>query len=168
MMHTQQSSLRLLMAVLLVAAFAVACSQGSPTGNTQTQDTAAPTEQPQQPAQPTMPETTETPTPEVPTTPTETQTSGQTVEVTVTSKDWEFSPNVLTVKKGDRVIIHATSTEGDHGIAIQGYDQHVEFDEGQTGTLDFVADKPGTFTFYCNVPCGPGHRTMKGQFVVEE
>ncbi|MBI2142646.1 cytochrome C oxidase subunit II, partial [Candidatus Woesearchaeota archaeon] len=30
-----------------------------------------------------------------------------------------------------------------------------------------VADKPGTFTAYCTVPCGAGHPDMKAKLVVE-
>jgi cytochrome c oxidase subunit 2 len=33
-------------------------------------------------------------------------------------------------------------------------------------TVEFVADKAGTFTFSCSVYCGKGHRGMKGELVV--
>jgi cytochrome c oxidase subunit 2 len=37
---------------------------------------------------------------------------------------------------------------------------------GSSKTVTFVADKAGTFKFFCNVPCGEGHREMTGQLVV--
>jgi heme/copper-type cytochrome/quinol oxidase subunit 2 len=93
--------------------------------------------------------------------------TGNVVEVKLNMKNWEFSQTEIRAKKGDRIIIHATSTEGNHGIGIQGYTAHVEVNEGQTQTLGFIADKQGNFTFYCNVPCGSGHREMKGILIVE-
>jgi heme/copper-type cytochrome/quinol oxidase subunit 2 len=32
--------------------------------------------------------------------------------------------------------------------------------------VTFVADKAGTFTWRCNIPCGAGHQHMTGKLVV--
>jgi cytochrome c oxidase subunit 2 len=94
--------------------------------------------------------------------------SSHVVEINMTVRKFAFSPGVIHVKQGDRVIIHIVDSDDDHGIAIQGYNQQIKFGSGNEGkTLDFIADKPGTFTFYCNVPCGPGHRDMTGQLIVD-
>jgi heme/copper-type cytochrome/quinol oxidase subunit 2 len=46
---------------------------------------------------------------------------------------------------------------------VDGYDISVEADPGQTATLTFTADKPGSFRFRCNVTCGAMHPFMIGR-----
>lgn len=87
-------------------------------------------------------------------------------EIKVVSSDWSFSPNVITVKKGTTLRVHFTAVDNEHGFAIDEYNLDVQAAPGQTKTFDFVADKAGTFTIYCSVPCGSGHRDMKATLVV--
>lgn len=92
--------------------------------------------------------------------------TGATKEFNVVASQFAFDPDTITVDKGDTVIIHVTSADVPHGFAIEGYNVNVAFDKGETKTVTFVADKAGTFQFFCSVPCGSGHRSMKGQLVV--
>ena len=89
-------------------------------------------------------------------------------EFTMTAKNYEFDPSVITVKKGEKVRLFITATDRDHGIKIQGYDIDQVLKKGSTATIEFTADKAGTFEFKCSVYCGMGHRRMKGKLVVEE
>jgi cytochrome c oxidase subunit 2 len=89
-------------------------------------------------------------------------------EFTMTAKNYEFDPSVITVKKGEKVRLFITATDRDHGIKIQGYDIDQVLKKGSTATIEFTADKAGTFEFKCSVYCGMGHRKMKGKLVVEE
>ncbi len=89
------------------------------------------------------------------------------VEIKLTAKDFSFEPTEIHVHKGDHVLIHAKSIEGHHGLSIKGYDLNVDLPEGEEQTVEFNADKTGAFTFFCSVPCGSGHRAMKGQLIVE-
>jgi cytochrome c oxidase subunit II len=100
-------------------------------------------------------------------TPTGNAVNGNVVEIAMTAKNWEFEPNVIRVKKGDIVRISVTSEDVAHGVGIEGYTQFVKLEAGETAVLEFTADKAGTFRFYCNVPCGQGHREMTGQLIVE-
>lgn len=84
------------------------------------------------------------------------------------AKNFEFDPSVITVKKGEKVRLFITSRDHDHGIKIQGYDIDQMLPKGSTSTIEFTADKAGTFEFKCSVYCGRGHRRMKGKLVVEE
>ena len=43
-------------------------------------------------------------------------------EFTMTAKNYEFDPGVITVKKGEKVRLIITATDRDHGIKIEGYD----------------------------------------------
>jgi heme/copper-type cytochrome/quinol oxidase subunit 2 len=53
-----------------------------------------------------------------------------------------------------------------HGFAIDEYDIRAYIPPGEKVTVSFIADKLGTFTYYCNVFCGVGHPHMHGIFQV--
>jgi len=77
-----------------------------------------------------------------------------------------YSPSELKVNPGDTVNIQLISTDVVHGLYVDGYDIFIEADPGQTKTLTFVADKPGSFRFRCNVTCGAMHPFMIGKLNV--
>src|SRR5690625_402362 len=80
-------------------------------------------------------------------------------------------PDVVEVEEGDRVFFHMTNIDLDqditHGFAINDYDLNFEVQPGQTSTLEFVADKPGTFPIYCSNFCSALHQEMSGYLLVE-
>ena len=77
-----------------------------------------------------------------------------------------YSPSEIKVNPGDTVNIQLVSTDVVHGLYVDGYDISMEADPGQTRTLSFVADKPGSFRFRCNVTCGAMHPFMIGKLSV--
>jgi len=77
-----------------------------------------------------------------------------------------YSPSELKVNPGDTVTIQLVSTDVVHGLYVDGYDISVDADPGQTATLAFIADKPGSFRFRCNVTCGAMHPFMIGKLNV--
>ncbi len=80
-------------------------------------------------------------------------------------------PDAVTVKEGDRVFFHITNIDLDeditHGFGILEYDLNFEIQPGQTSTLEFVADKAGTFPIYCTNFCSALHQEMSGYLLVE-
>ncbi len=88
-------------------------------------------------------------------------------EFVVTAKDWKFDPGTIKVKKGDLVRLKITSADVKHSFMLKDYNLNVPLEPNQTQTIEFVADKAGTFSFRCGVPCGEGHRDMTGIFIVE-
>jgi heme/copper-type cytochrome/quinol oxidase subunit 2 len=84
----------------------------------------------------------------------------------VEAHQFAYSPSELKVNPGDQVTIQLISTDVVHGLYIDGYGVSVEADPGQTATITFVADKPGSFRFRCNVTCGAMHPFMIGKFTV--
>lgn len=84
----------------------------------------------------------------------------------IDAQQFAYSPSELTVNPGDSVTIQLVSTDVVHGLYIDGYDLAVEADPGQTATLTFTADKPGSFRFRCNVTCGAMHPFMIGKLTV--
>lgn len=80
-------------------------------------------------------------------------------------------PDVIEVNEGDKVILHLTNIDFDqditHGFAINQYDMNIEVQPGQTNTVEFTADKAGTFPLYCSNFCSALHQEMTGYFLVK-
>ncbi|HSM71934.1 MAG TPA: cupredoxin domain-containing protein [Anaerolineales bacterium] len=84
----------------------------------------------------------------------------------VKADQFSYQPAELQVNPGDIVTIELVSTDVVHGLYVDGYDVSIEADPGQTERLTFVADKPGSFRFRCNVTCGAMHPFMIGKLTV--
>lgn len=104
--------------------------------------------------------------------------------ITMTAKKYEFDPSPIRVKAGTRVQLKITAKDHAHGFSIKESPEEGEntgktglvfstgrgcqkIEEGQTATVEFVAQLPGTYPFRCCVHCGWHHRSMKGQLIVE-
>lgn len=92
---------------------------------------------------------------------------GEVKTVTMTAKQWTFEPAEVRVKKGDRVKLEITSVDVAHGFGLPDFNVNQKLEPGKTVTVEFTADKTGTFTYFCSVQCGTGHREMKGKLIVE-
>ena len=95
-------------------------------------------------------------------------TSGDAHEFQMTAKKYQFDPNVITVKKGERVKLVITALDRDHGFKLEAFGINQKLKKGDPATIEFTADKAGTFPFQCSEFCGFGHGKMKGKLVVEE
>ena len=92
---------------------------------------------------------------------------GAVIEFIVESKGLNFTPNEIKVKVGDTVRVTYKNTLGKHDWTLDEFGAKTQMlDAGQEETVEFVADKAGTFEFYCSVA---GHRAagMKGMLIVE-
>lgn len=89
-------------------------------------------------------------------------------EFTVSTRSFAFNPAEIKVKKGDRVKITLTNTDGFHDWVVDEFNAKTgRINTGQTSSVEFVADKTGTFEYYCSVG---NHRQMGmvGKLIVEE
>ena len=106
----------------------------------------------------------------------------QVIELIV--KKYEYSPSPVHVKIGTRVQLKITATDHDHGFKIAAVPDGAvrngaggliftsaqdcwQLKKGETTTIEFLAQTPGTYTFKCCHTCGLGHKGMKGQIVVD-
>jgi cytochrome c oxidase subunit II len=96
------------------------------------------------------------------------QGTAQVHEIQVTAKKYEFSPNPIRVKKGERVRLVITAIDHDHGFKLEAFNIDQKLKKDVPTTVEFTADKAGTFPFKCSVHCGMGHGRMKGTLIVEE
>ena len=98
--------------------------------------------------------------------------SGNEVTIILTSSHFRFylngveSPD-LKVKQGDKVKIILNNEEGFHDWVLDEFNAKTkQVQAGVTTEVEFIADKKGTFEYYCSVG---QHRAngMKGKFIVE-
>jgi nitrous-oxide reductase len=83
-----------------------------------------------------------------------------------------FTPDIVTAKVGDKVIVHLTNTEqtadATHGFAVPTRNVMLSLDPGESTTVEFVVDKAGTYSFYCTEFCSALHLEMQGWLIVEK
>ncbi len=95
------------------------------------------------------------------------QSSGPVKEFSIEAYQFGFEPSTITIKKGERVKLTFSSKDVEHGVSLPDFEKVTrKFGKGQTQSVEFVADKSGTFDYMCNVYCGNGHPTMRGQIIV--
>lgn len=92
--------------------------------------------------------------------------TGETKEFNIEAFQFSFEPSVVEVNLGDKVKITATSRDVPHGLTIDEFGVNLYLDGLRSKTAEFIADKRGEFKFYCSVPCGKGHSSMRGKFIV--
>lgn len=99
------------------------------------------------------------------------QRNGNTVEVWMSAQRSHFTPDVVRVKQGDTVKLHVTNIEqtedATHGFAIGSYNIEASLEPGSSQDFEFVADKSGSFNFYCTEFCSALHLEMAGWLLVE-
>ena len=89
------------------------------------------------------------------------------IEIEMTAKQWEFSKDVIVVKKDQTILLKITSLDVPHGLYIEDYDLAVFIPPGETVELKFNAEIEGEFELYCNVFCGGGQRRDRRMIIVE-
>jgi nitrous-oxide reductase len=96
---------------------------------------------------------------------------GNHVIVHMTAVRSNFEPNKIEVNQGDLVTIYLTNIEQTtneiHGWALEEYNIQIAADPGETKTIEFVADKPGVFAYYCTKFCSALHQEMQGYLLVK-
>lgn len=89
------------------------------------------------------------------------------VEVDMTTEQWAFDPAVLRVRQGDTVVLRIESLDIVHGFGLPEFGVGRSTPPGRVTTIRFVADRPGTYTYFCTVFCGTGHPGHRGRLIVE-
>lgn len=88
----------------------------------------------------------------------------------------QWNPNLIVVNEGDTIILNISNPrKHTHTFSIPELGINTKVLEARTGseTIQFVADKPGVFTFACGLPynsaagqCDPDHSMMTGTLIV--
>lgn len=97
------------------------------------------------------------------------------VVIKLRERAWHYDPDRITVRQGQVVRVDFQPTDNGlgagHGFAVDGYDKDVFINGSLVGrpkSVTFLADKAGSFTFYCATQCSTGslHPHMKGTLIV--
>jgi len=87
--------------------------------------------------------------------------------VTITAKNFAFTPGVVTLKEGQPVTLKFVATEGIHGLQAPeiGLNKVVTITSTPTA-VTVTPTQVGTFTEHCAIFCGAGHANMAVTFKV--
>jgi cytochrome c oxidase subunit II len=107
--------------------------------------------------------------------------------IEVIAKKFEFIPNEIHVKKGERIQIRLRTADRAHGLKLNLYPEgaaedgnpglifdhpqgDAKVEKHQERIIEFVAARAGTYDFKCSVQCsmGRGHDRMTGKLIVEK
>jgi cytochrome c oxidase subunit 2 len=86
----------------------------------------------------------------------------------ITAKKFDFSPESITLKKGEPVVLEISSADREHGFNLRAFGVRTNVSPGKVSRIRLTPDKTGKFTFTCDVFCGDGHEEMAGTVVVNE
>ena len=89
-------------------------------------------------------------------------------EIHITAKKFDFTPDTITLKKGESVVLVISSQDRKHGFNLRAFGIRADINPGETARIHFNPNKTGKFSFSCDVFCGEGHEDMTGTIVVTE
>ncbi len=79
-----------------------------------------------------------------------------------------WDPKKITVTEGDKVVIRLKSVDVEHVFSLEGYNIEKDVSPGKPVEIRFVANKVGIFNYHCGMECGPLHKAMIGQLIVNK
>jgi cytochrome c oxidase subunit 2 len=87
-------------------------------------------------------------------------------DLTITARDFRFSPNRIEVSRDDLLRLTVTSEDLAYGFTIDDYRVSKRVPAGGSVVLELRADREGTFPFYSNMTSDARHSQMRGELVV--
>ncbi len=106
------------------------------------------------------------------------QTDLQTTETSAIAADdenlikvkmqmYEFDPDPIRMKAGEKYIIELTAVDVPHGFLVPDLGLNVRVTPGEVKRVSIIPPEAGTYEVKCHVYCGEGHSDMKGTIIVE-
>ncbi|MET3120684.1 cytochrome c oxidase subunit 2 [Oxalobacteraceae bacterium GrIS 2.11] len=92
--------------------------------------------------------------------------AGKPRNIKIHLKKFQFSPNHITLKQGEKVVFELTSSDFTHGFSLPDFNVRSDVPPGQVTLLALTPDKSGDFIFLCDNFCGDGHEEMHGLLTV--
>ena len=97
-----------------------------------------------------------------------TEAAESTQVVKITASKFHFTPDHLTLVKGQPVTLQLTSTDTTHGFMVRALKIDTDIKPGTVTEMTVTPATAGTFRAICDHYCGLGHGSMKMTIVVEE
>jgi cytochrome c oxidase subunit 2 len=80
--------------------------------------------------------------------------------IEIDAKRFEFDPAVITLKKGEPVILVVKSGDVAHGLRFHELGIELKAAKGGSAEVRFTPEQTGDFVGHCSVFCGAGHGHM--------
>lgn len=88
--------------------------------------------------------------------------------VKITASRFHFTPNRITLIKGQPVTLELISEDVTHGFMIRPLKIDTDIKPGEMKDISVTPDVEGTFKAICDHYCGFGHGDMRMTVIVEE
>lgn len=88
--------------------------------------------------------------------------------VKITASKFRFTPDHITLVKGQPVTLQITSTDATHGFMLRALKIDTDVKPGRITEVSVTPETAGTFTAICDHYCGLGHNAMKMTVSVRE
>ena len=87
--------------------------------------------------------------------------------VDIAAKRFEFTPNAITLKRGQPVTIRMTAADHSHGLFVKELHLDLDAAPGEPDQTTITPAEAGRFDAICDDYCGSGHGNMKMTIIVE-
>jgi cytochrome c oxidase subunit II len=88
--------------------------------------------------------------------------------IKIVAKKFNYTPDVIMLKKGEPVTLEFTALDFTHGFKVPDLGIRADLPPGRPVVIHLTPEKTGRFTFLCDNFCGSGHEEMNGTIIVEE
>ena len=96
----------------------------------------------------------------------EVTTKERTIAIEV--KKFVYTPNEITLKKDEPVVLAFTAVDFIHGFFIPDMKIRADLMPGQLTQVRLTPGKAGEYAFLCDNFCGSGHEQMGGKIIVTD
>lgn len=87
-------------------------------------------------------------------------------EIALVVRNYRFVPDRIEVAQDDLVKLTVQSEDVAYSLTIDAYRLSRRIPAGGSATIEFRADRPGTFPFYSNLTSDARHAQARGALVV--
>lgn len=88
--------------------------------------------------------------------------------INIQAKKFVYTPNEITLKKDEPVVLAFTAIDFIHGFFIPDLKIRADLLPGQLTQVRLAPVKAGEYAFLCDNFCGSGHEQMGGKIIVTE
>jgi len=81
--------------------------------------------------------------------------------IDISAKRFEFTPNQITIKKGETVTLRVAAEDRDHGFLQEDLGIDLDLSPGKVAEITITPQSAGRFVAICDSFCGSGHGNMK-------
>lgn len=86
--------------------------------------------------------------------------------IAIEARKFVYTPNEITVKKDETVVLAFTAVDFIHGFFIPDMNIRADLKPGQVTEVRLTPGKAGEYAFLCDNFCGSGHEEMNGKIIV--